>query len=224
MRPVRAISFDLDGTLYRVRRLRVAWRLRLDRGVLLALLAAREKIRHEPVLDDKAALFAREEELVAESFGWSRGVAAERLDRLRIGLPRALTNGVRPYPGVKAAIEAAHAQGLQVAVLSDYDPVDKLRYLGMDRLPWSVVLGAEDLGALKPHPRAFLALAGRMGCQPSDVVHIGDREDLDVAGALASGMRAWRISAKRKVSSQAEHVFSTYTLDVFGPLWASSSK
>ncbi|MCK6552407.1 hypothetical protein L6R52_41650, partial [Myxococcota bacterium] len=66
--PARAISLDMDGTLYRVRRLRVLWRLRFERGLLLALLAAREKMRHEPPLADAEALAQREAELVAPSF------------------------------------------------------------------------------------------------------------------------------------------------------------
>ena len=67
--PVRALSLDLDGTLYAVPRARVAWRLRRERGLLVALMAARERMRHEPPLADREAVLAREVELVAPSFG-----------------------------------------------------------------------------------------------------------------------------------------------------------
>lgn len=215
---VRAISLDMDGTLYRVRRLRVAWRLRWERGLLLALLAAREKIRHEAPLPDRQALYSREAELVAPSFGLSKTEAERRLAGLREALPSALTEGVRPYPGLVAALEAAHARGLAIAVLSDYDPGEKLAYLGLDRLPWAATLAADEFGALKPHPRPFLELARRLAVDPAEIVHVGDREDLDVQGALSSGMRAWRIASRRDVSSRSERVFSRYTVDLFAQL------
>lgn len=218
---VKAISFDMDGTLYRVRRLRVAWRLRWERGLLLALLAAREKIRHEPPLPDREALYDREAELVAPSFGLPVEEAHHRLAGLREALPGALTEGVRPYPGLVAALEAARARGLAIAVLSDYDPKEKLAYLGLDRLPWAATLAADASGALKPHPRPFLELARRLGVDPHEIVHVGDREDLDVEGAIASGMRAWRIASRRDVPSRSEYVFSRYTVDLFARLAAA---
>jgi putative hydrolase of the HAD superfamily len=218
LKRIKAISFDMDGTLYRVPRLRVAWRLRFERGLLLALLAAREKIRHEPPFPDRAALYEREAELVAPSFGMPIEEVRRRLTNLRAALPDALTEGARPYPGVVSALEAAHARRLRIAILSDYDPVAKLAHLGLDRLPWAATISADEFGALKPHPRSFLKLAEQLGCEPDQIVHVGDREDLDVEGALASGMRAWRIASKRSVASRSEHVFSRYTVDLFAKL------
>ena len=218
MKRIRAISFDMDGTLYRVSRLRVAWRLRYERGLLLALLAAREKIRHEPPFPDRDALYEREAELVAPSFGLSIDEVRSRLRNLREALPSALTRGARPYPGVIAALEAAHARRIRLAILSDYDPIPKLGHLGLDHLPWAVTISADEFGALKPHPRSFLKLAEQLECAPDEVVHVGDREDLDVEGALSSGMRAWRIASKRSVASRSEHVFSRYTVDLFARL------
>jgi putative hydrolase of the HAD superfamily len=218
MKRIKAISFDMDGTLYRVSRLRVAWRLRFERGLLLALLAAREKIRHEPPFPDRAALYEREAELVAPSFGLTIDQVRPRLASLREALPDALTEGRRPYPGVPAALEAAHVRGLSLAILSDYDPLPKLAHLGLERVPWKALVATDALGALKPHPRSFLELAARLECEPDEIVHVGDREDLDVEGALASGMRAWRIASNRSVSSRSEHVFSRYTVDLFARL------
>jgi HAD superfamily hydrolase (TIGR01509 family) len=218
LKPIKAISFDMDGTLYRVSRLRVAWRLRWERGLLLALLAAREKIRHEPPFPDRDALYEREAELVAPSFNLSVEQVKPRLASLRAAMPDALTMGMRPYPGVVAALEAAHAKKIRLAVLSDYDPIPKLAHLGLSHLPWAATVSADEFGALKPHPRSFLEVAQQLGCAPDEMVHVGDREDLDVQGALASGMRAWRIASKRTVNSRSERVFSRYTVDLFARL------
>ncbi|MEQ9503210.1 MAG: HAD family hydrolase [Deltaproteobacteria bacterium] len=215
------LSLDVDGTLYRVRRLRVAWRLRWERGLLVALVAAREKIRHEGPFDSPEALERREAELIAPSFNMTVEACAERLDELREAMPEALTSRVRPYPGVAGALEAAVAKGVQLAVLSDYAPDDKLAYLGLDHLPWRARIGADRLGVLKPSRRAFEAVAEATGAPLASIVHVGDREDVDVEGALDAGCRAWRFSDKSKVTSRAEVVFSRWTIDLFEPLWRS---
>ena len=205
MNPVRAISLDLDGTLYRVPRLRVAWRLRFERGLLVALVGAREKMRHEGPFADRDALFEREVELVAPSFGLSFDEARRRLQDLR------------------AALEAAHARGLKLAVFSDYEPGEKLNFLGLDRLPFAAILGADSLGALKPHPRGFEEVARRLAVDPSEVVHIGDREDLDVEGALSAGMRALRFCRQAGVETKAERVFFRWDIDALTRLLPPSS-
>lgn len=218
IRPARAISVDMDGTLYRVHRLRVAWRLRWARGLLVALLAAREKIRHEPPLEDAVALQAREAELVAPSFDMTVEDARQRIRELRAHLPSALTKGFQPHRGVRSALEAAHVRGLKLAVLSDYDPEEKLWHLGLDDLPWSAIMASERCGALKPHPKAFLRLAERLETPPGAIVHIGDSETLDVRGALGAGLRAWRFSTTTPVPSASEHVFDEWNVGLFRPL------
>ncbi|MBK8014763.1 MAG: HAD family hydrolase [Deltaproteobacteria bacterium] len=206
---------DLDGTLYRISRARVIWRLRRYRGLLLALLAAREKIRHEPPLPNEGALRAREAELVAPSVGLSTSEAAPQLAALRRAIPSALTAGAVPYPGVRMALLAAARRNLKLVLFSDYDPREKLSHLGLDDLPWSLSFGAEELGALKPHPVAFRWLAEQMDVPVEAVLHVGDREDLDVAGALAAGARAWRFAPDGWRPTRAERVFGRWSRDLF---------
>lgn len=218
-RAIRAISCDMDGTLYPVRRLRVAWRLRYERGLLVALMAAREKLRRDTPSPDGEQLLDREAELVAPSFGLTVPEARERIVQLRRSMPEALTRGASPYPGVVSALEAAIARGIKIAVLSDYPCDDKLRWLALEGLPWQAKIAADELGALKPHPRAFLRLAEDLGVEPAEILHIGDSEDLDVDGAIGAGMRVWRFSPKgRSVETRAEQVFTQWGVGVFAPV------
>lgn len=217
---IRVLSFDLDGTLYPVKRLRVAWRLRYERGLLVAFMAARERIRHEAPFEDGEALLEREVELVAPSFELSHEEAKKRIRALRDAMPEALTRGCRPYPGVKSALEAAVVRGLSLAIVSDYAPAEKLRWLGLDDLPWAALVGCDLIGALKPHPKAFLQVAEQLGVDPSSVLHVGDREDLDVEGALRAGMRAWRFSTRKEVVTRAERAFTAWGVGLFTQLAA----
>lgn len=218
MTAVGAISLDVDGTLYRVRRLRVALRLFSERHLLVALLAARERIRKEPALPDGEALFRRQVDLVAPSFGWTTEETARRLRALEEKLPGALTRGRRPYPGVREALRAAQASGLKLAVLSDYAPEEKLRWLGLHELGFDAMVGADATGALKPHARPFERVAEALGLPPASILHIGDREDLDVEGALDAGLRTWRFSRAGTAESRAEHQFTTWHAGLFASL------
>ena len=186
----------------------------------MALIAAREKMRREPPLSDRAALEEREAELVAPSVGLDPDEARSRIERFRVRLPEALTRGMQPHPGVRSALEAAHARGLALATLSDFDPAPKLRFLGLEDLPWKAHVGAESLGSLKPHRRPYIRVCERLGFPPGEVVHVGDREDVDVLGALRAGLRAWRFSPDGYgEASDAECVFGTWRTDLFAPLY-----
>jgi FMN hydrolase / 5-amino-6-(5-phospho-D-ribitylamino)uracil phosphatase len=51
-------------------------------------------------------------------------------------------------------------------------------------------ISAKHLGFGKPKPEAFLAAAQALGLPPHQVLHVGDDLQLDIQGALATGMQA----------------------------------
>ena len=54
---------------------------------------------------------------------------------------------------------------------------------------FAVSLTAADVGAAKPHARAFEGALQALGMQAADVVYVGDDPHLDVHGARSVGMR-----------------------------------
>jgi len=74
-------------------------------------------------------------------------------------------------------------------VLSDYPAEAKLRALGLDGRFSAVVCSTDpEIGVLKPHPRGFLTVCDRWQIDPSEVLVVGDRVEVDAAGATAAGM------------------------------------
>jgi FMN phosphatase YigB (HAD superfamily) len=47
-----------------------------------------------------------------------------------------------------------------------------------------------ELGVAKPRPEIFLAATRRLGLDPEELLHVGDRWELDVDGAVAAGCGA----------------------------------
>lgn len=95
----------------------------------------------------------------------------------------------RVNPGVVEALTALRAEGLKLAVLSNWDTrlPGTLDALGLaarvDRVLCSGALGVE-----KPHRAAFWVACGRLGVLPHEALHVGDDPDADAAGARAAGL------------------------------------
>jgi len=54
------------------------------------------------------------------------------------------------------------------------------------------IVSAREFGVGKPHPTIFAEACRRLGCAPAEVLHVGDDWALDIAGAQAAGLQtAW---------------------------------
>ncbi len=201
---IKAIGFDLDGTLY------PEWRMNLAGvsiafrhfSLLRAFSAARLALREEPLpgsdisSQDAVARFRlRQAEHVAGLLGWSRETAAEKINEVFYGLVEQKFAQIRPFRGAVECLSSLAARGVSLGVLSDLPPKNKLKFLGLDRY-FSVNMCAEDFGCLKPSPEPFLGLAQALGCAPGEMLFVGNKQVYDIQGAKAVGMKAAFIGSK----------------------------
>jgi putative hydrolase of the HAD superfamily len=96
----------------------------------------------------------------------------------------------RPYPDVLPALAELREQGVSLVIASNWDCSlpDWLGPTGIMELVDGVVTSAE-VGAPKPHPRAFERALAVAGVAPSEALHVGDKVDNDIEGAAAAGVR-----------------------------------
>jgi 2-haloalkanoic acid dehalogenase type II len=89
------------------------------------------------------------------------------------------------------ALEELRSRGLRVVAASNWDSSlpEVLERTGLAPLLDGVVSSAAA-GAAKPDPAVFEAALEIAGSAPGETLHVGDRLDKDVRGALALGMRA----------------------------------
>ena len=205
---LKAVAFDVDGTLYPYGRL-VLHALAFGVGNLRyapAFYRVRRAIRNaRPVADFReyqAEMLARETSMSsAEALDWIESRIYERW----LGAFR----HIRPYRYVSEIFQSVRGLGLKCGVMSDF-PVDrKLEYLGLGEYP-HVAMCSEESGYLKPNIEPFELLASRLGEDPGTILYVGDSYAYDVLGAQAAGYRTAHITRRPRASSVADLQFSSY--------------
>ncbi len=119
--------------------------------------------------------------------------------------------------GVQQAIRSLHGK-YRLGVISDtiFSPGRALRKLLADeRLldMFDVLIFSDEIGKSKPEPVMFQTACQRLGVQLDELVHIGDREQNDIAGPKKLGARAILCTAaidRGSSESQADAMFHNY--------------
>jgi putative hydrolase of the HAD superfamily len=95
------------------------------------------------------------------------------------------------FEDAAGALERLRSGGLRVVAASNWDASlpEVLDRTGLAPLLDGVVSSAAA-GAAKPAPALFEAALELAGTEPGEALHVGDRLDKDVEGALTLGMRA----------------------------------
>ncbi|PHV13138.1 phosphoglycolate phosphatase [Chitinimonas sp. BJB300] len=179
--PIKAISLDLDGTL-------------LD--TIADLAAAANAMRSDfglpPLPQSRLESFVGGgmAQLVHRALTDDRdGKAQPELHETGIAsfcrhYDRLLAVSTRPYPGVLEGLQAFKQMGLKLAVITNKPYRFSLPILEKTGLApyFSMVLGGDSLTEKKPHPLPLLHACQQFGCQPAELLMVGDSHfDRDAA-------------------------------------------
>jgi phosphoglycolate phosphatase len=187
--PLRALIFDLDGTL-----VDSAEDLRAALNQLLGGLDLRpiEANEIKGMIGD-GVLKLVERALVA-----AHGDPQQK-DAL---LPRFLeiyqansANLTRRYPAVLETLDLLHSKGFRLAVVTNKPVLATNKILEALSLAefFPVVVGGDSVQQRKPHPAPLLEAARRLGVEVSQSLMVGDNIH-DVEAAHAAGMRCVAVS------------------------------
>lgn len=217
---IKAVGFDLDGTLYPGWLLYV---LSIDIGLrhpfLLSAYGSARKTLRKGVAppdprgptnsDDELDAFRRRQSaLVSKRLRTYEVRVSKIIDRLIYSGVEKKFKYIRPYRGVTASLDELRASGLRLGILSDLPPWKKLEFLGLDGF-FDAVLCSEHSGVLKPDPRPFLLLAENLGVAPEEMLYVGNKYAYDVEGARSAGMKTALIG-RRKNLDAADFIFTRW--------------
>ena len=188
--PIRAVVFDLDGTLYTIRRLRLWLTLKLlrDISMLRRLPSARANLRSKS-FDSKDALYkALTEEIARKAKRTPEEVATWYHERFMRQFVRILAKRGNIRPGLVPLLESLRSKGAKLAVVSDYGSVpERLEALKIPLDAFNDAFGADEYGVFKPSPKPLVELARKWEITTPELLMVGDREDLDADCARAAG-------------------------------------
>ena len=204
MLQIRAISLDLDDTLWPIEPVILRAEQRLDAWLKqhCPLAAAQFPI---------PAMRALRERISAEHPHLSHDFSAQRLLSLRAALAPhgygdphvddafaeyfAARNEVECYPDAIPALERLAARFPLVSISNGNADLERI---GLARF-FTHSISARGAGVAKPGIEIFHAACALLGLAPDQVLHVGDDPLLDIAGARAAGMRSAWLNRTRAV-------------------------
>ena len=191
---IRAVIFDVDGTLYAQSKLRTRmlgalaryyalrpWRLR-EVLILRRFRAEREK-RHGaagPDLENAQYIWGARDGYPPA--GKVRQVVEQWIFQQPNQYLPACT-----YPGTHSFFASLRRHNIKIGIYSDYKAHDKLAAMGLTA---DIVVSSTDphIDHLKPAPHGLLYIARALGLAMDECLFIGDRPELDGACARLAGM------------------------------------
>ena len=197
MRPLEAVLFDIDDTLFPSTQFADAAR----RSAVEAMVAAGLDIEVEVALEELHA--------VVQEFSSNYGQHFDQLvvrlsNSLRLGVHPALVvaSGVRayhetkanlkPFPDAVRCLEALRETKLKRGVLTNgltMKQAEKIVRLELqDAFSPGAVFISGDLGVAKPHPRIFEIACETMDIRPDRTLYVGDNPVKDVDAAHDAGL------------------------------------
>lgn len=209
MSGIKAVFFDVDGTMYPKRKMQLNLvRVFLRHPVYtLVYSRAREKIRTPELAARREEIHDKEgfRKLEAELMGKS----PEKVDEKVYDSIKRINRNLKPFKHLREAIVYAKEKGLKLYVLSDFPVENKVKTLGVQDL-MDGVYSSEDFGRLKPDPASFLAVASIAGVRPEEVLYVGDSRSKDIAGAAAAGMKSCYISPNHPNPNNADYMIQSW--------------
>ena len=216
---LKAIVFDVDGTLYRQGPLRRAMSLRLLRHgamrplqgwrtlrTLSAYRRAQETLREDVSGDVEAAQFR----IACDKVGGDEQTTRACIDRWMHQEPLPLLRQCR-REGLVDFLHACRTRGLRLGALSDYPAASKLEALEISEF-FDTILCAQqrEIGSFKPHPRGIQIALRRLDVSPDECLYVGDRPEVDFAAAQAAGVPCVIIGDRRNQAAAGYRVVNSY--------------
>lgn len=214
---IRLVAFDVDGTLYRQRSLR----LKMVREMLLhtvmkrdfdamrvvgAYRRIRERLADEEVPDFDRQLIAETARATSRSPDRVLAIVSEWIAERPLPYLRGCL-----YAGVTQLFAGLRHDGKTIGILSDYPATAKLAAMG---LAADHVIAACDVGVLKPHPKGLQSLMSAAGATARETVLIGDRAERDGRAGQRAGVRTLIRSSK---PIEGYQTFATFHEPLFAP-------
>ncbi len=181
--PIRAVLFDMDGTL-----------LHTAPDITIALNQALASEGLAPLaVESVAALIGRGPRVLVERALALRGISDgartdDVYDRYVARYAEQLGRATEVFPGALRCLQRLRARGYALGVVTN--ALQRFAEAALGRFwladPLDLVLGGDRVAFTKPHPEHLLSACRALGVSPAEVLFVGDSIN-DVLAARAAG-------------------------------------
>jgi len=195
---IHAILFDVDGTLYRQRAMRLRMLLALLKFTLTSPVQGmltlhglyrfrtirevlRFQVRENELIEDLQYRLPAEKTGMTETkirkivFEWIYQRSLDHIWKFK-------------YDGMAEFLERCKKKGLLVGAFSDYPAREKIAALGLDSYFDLYLCSTDkDINAFKPSPAGIRAACKIWNLPPGSILYVGDRMDTDSVAANKAG-------------------------------------
>ena len=212
---VRAVIFDVDGTLYNQRKLR----RKISLEMLKFLLAHPTGLMDLKILWDfrrarEMNSFLIDGDIGERQFEWGARTSKVSAEKVRQVVQYWMFTrplfylGACRYPGVDDLFSKLKEKRIPIGVFSDYPAKDKLHALSLEV---DVMVSSTDLDVsrLKPDPKGLIVTASKLNTSVEECLFVGDRDDKDGECARRAGMPYLILNRKKR--SCSPNSFKTFT-------------
>ena len=215
MPQVKAVAFDIDGTLY------PQWALlTTSLGFYIrnfSLVQRYWKIRQNLRRDDyfyqaegREGLLDHQARMYAGLTGEDMEVVTKLLDNKIYHVWENTFRYIKPWPKVKKILKELKARGFVVAAMSDFPVEKKLKYFNLGPEYWDLAITSEDSGYLKPHSIVYEYFAQKLRLKPQEILYVGNSYRNDIVGAKRAGYWAAYCAWRDQPNSLADFHFRCY--------------
>ncbi len=195
LKNVKAIGFDVDGTLYHA-----PDAMSVEVGKILIKKAA-EALSQDP--DELAEEYLKRRDQYRSNTQTlnSFGLDGERIFQ-EVWDAIAVEEYVVPDPDLVSLIKELKGK-YRLFLISNGTGAQverKLTHLGLDYHDFEPRIYCYDQGWVKPEPAPFLAAMESLNINPEEIVYVGDREDVDIEGAKAVGMKTIMVGGQSELA------------------------
>ncbi|HEX2787694.1 MAG TPA: HAD family hydrolase [Ignavibacteria bacterium] len=191
---IKAVVFDVDGTLYNETKLRryVLWMIFVNflkspirtykyLKIVLSYRKFHEHLRFDAKTKNK---FKAQVQITADKFGMNYDDVYKIINEWIHIKPLPFISKSK-YKDLDSVIAWLKKNNFRIGLLSDYPCMRKAEALGikddMDLIKCST---DEDIDFLKPSSLGFTRVAQILNLQPQEIAYVGDRSHIDMVGAI----------------------------------------
>jgi putative hydrolase of the HAD superfamily len=217
---IKAVCFDIDGTLYPKKYTNLKLFGSIFPSPLLAIRYRRfrKRVRNEVNVDTVPSNREgfRKRQAISILNDMHKPILPATIQEMEAKIEkqfyafyRKSFSRIRPYDGIRSTMVELKSRGCQIGILSDFPVEHKLEALGVADLV-DFFCCSEDSGYLKPHSEPFHYLAKRMNVEIRAILYVGDSYEKDIVGAESVGMRTCMILPKAKFKHNREKLKLQY--------------